>query len=54
MDQKELSKYFSELGRKGAKERAKRLTPEERTQIAKKAAKASARVRSEKAKKRRS
>jgi hypothetical protein len=41
--QDEVSKYLSSIGRKGGlkggKERAKRLTPEERSEIARKAAK---------------
>jgi Spy/CpxP family protein refolding chaperone len=45
-----VSKYLSEIGRKGAIARAKRLTPEQRKEIAQKAAKASAKVRSKKAK----
>jgi hypothetical protein len=47
-----VSKYLSDIGRKGGKARAKQLTPEQRKEIAKKAAKASARVRSRKAKER--
>jgi len=53
MDEDPVSKYLSEIGRKGAHARAKRLTAEQRKEIAKKAAKASAKVRSAKAKKRR-
>jgi len=53
MHEDPVSKYLSEIGRKGAHARAKRLTPEERKEIAKKAAKASAKVRSAKAKKKR-
>jgi hypothetical protein len=49
MDEKELSKYMSEMGRKGAIARAKRLTPAQRTEIAKKAGKASGKVRRKKA-----
>jgi hypothetical protein len=45
-----LSRYFSDLGRKGAKERAKRLSPERRKEIATKASKAAAKARSQKAK----
>jgi len=44
---------MSETGRKGPHARAKRLTPEECKEIAKKAAKASAKVHSAKAKKKR-
>jgi len=47
-----VSKYLSEIGRKGAYARAKRLTPEQRKEIAKKAGKASGKARSRKAKKR--
>jgi len=35
-----LRKYFSDLGKKGGKARAKALTPEERIAIAKKAVEA--------------
>jgi hypothetical protein len=52
MHEDPVSKYLSEIGRKGASVRAKRLTPEQRSEIAKKAAKASAKVRSKKAKER--
>jgi hypothetical protein len=48
-----VSKYLSTIGRKGALARAKRLTPEQRKEIAKKAAKASAKVRTKKAQERR-
>jgi general stress protein YciG len=51
MDEDQVSKYLSEIGRKGGHARAKRLSPEQRSEIAKKAAKASAKVRSKKAKK---
>lgn len=47
-----LSRYFSELGRKGAKERTKRLTPERRKEIAIKAAAAATVARQKKAKER--
>ena len=50
MDEAELSKYMSEMGRKGAIARAKRLTPEQRREIAKKAGKASGKSRRAKAK----
>jgi hypothetical protein len=53
MDEAELSKYMSEMGRKGALARAKRLTAEERREIARKAGTASGKVRSKKAKKKR-
>ena len=36
----EFSDYLRAIGRKGGKERAKNLSPERRTEIAKKAAKA--------------
>jgi hypothetical protein len=51
MNDDPVSKYLSEIGRKGAYARAKKLTPERRKEIAKKAAKASAKVRSRVAKK---
>jgi len=50
MHEDPVSKYLSELGRKGAQARAKKLSAEQRREIAKKAAKASAKVRSAKAK----
>jgi hypothetical protein len=40
MKDKKLSAYFSKLGRKSAKARMKKITPEERTRIASEAAKA--------------
>jgi hypothetical protein len=40
IDRKMLSEYFSALGRKSVKARMKKLAPEERRQIARKAAKA--------------
>jgi general stress protein YciG len=49
MDEDQVSKYLSEIGRKGGHARAKRLSPEQRSEIAKKAAKASAKVRKRKA-----
>jgi general stress protein YciG len=52
MDEDQVSKYLSEIGRKGGHARAKRLTPEVRKEIAKKAGTASARVRQKKAKNR--
>jgi hypothetical protein len=52
MDEDPVSKYLSDIGRKGGYSRAKRLTPDQRREIAKKAAKASATVRRKKAKKR--
>lgn len=48
-----LSRYFSEMGRKGGKARAKKLTPEQRRASATKASKAAALVRRKKAKKKR-
>jgi hypothetical protein len=50
LDPRELKKYFAVLGSKGGSERAKRLTAGERKAIAQKAAKASAQVRSKRAK----
>jgi len=50
MDEAELSRYFSRIGRKGALARAKRLTPERRKEIATKASKAAAKARTRKAK----
>ena len=44
-----VSKYLSEIGRRGGQSRAKRLTPEQRKEIAKKAGKASGKVRKRKA-----
>ncbi len=49
---KQLSEYFSKLGKKGGKRRLETMAPEERSAIAKKAAAKSAEVRSAKAKKR--
>jgi hypothetical protein len=46
MDEHELSKYLSEIGRKGGYARAKRLTAEQRKEIATKASKAAAKARS--------
>ena|SRR5215471_10114973 len=51
MDEDPVSKYLSEIGRKGGQARAKRLTPERRKEIATKASKAAAKVRSKKARK---
>ncbi len=45
-----LSKYLSELGRKGGKARLKTMTPEQRRAIATKASKAAAEARKRKAK----
>ena len=49
MEQNDVSKYLSEIGRRGAHARAKRLTPEQRKEIARKAGKASGKVRKKKA-----
>jgi hypothetical protein len=40
MKDKKLTAYFSELGRKSAKARMKKITPKERTRIAREAANA--------------
>jgi hypothetical protein len=48
MNKQDISKLFSDLGRKGGKARAKSLTPERRREIATKASKAAAKKRSEK------
>jgi len=48
-EQDPVSKYLSEIGRKGAQARAKVLSPEQRKEIAKKAARASAKVHRKKA-----
>jgi len=45
-----LSKYLSELGRKGGKARLRTMTPEQRRDIATKASKAAAEARKRKAK----
>jgi len=50
MDKSELSKYFSRLGKKGAKVATERMTPEERRERAKKAGQASGAARREKKK----
>jgi|HubBroStandDraft_2_1064218.scaffolds.fasta_scaffold1078298_2 general stress protein YciG len=50
MEQDQVSKYLSEIGRRGGQARAKRLTPEERKEIAKRAGKKSGKVRKKKAK----
>lgn len=50
LDEDALSEYFAALGRKGAKTRNQRLSPERRKEIAIKASKAAAKVRSAKAK----
>jgi hypothetical protein len=51
MDKSLLSKYLSELGRRGGKARMKTMTAEQRRSIATKASKAAAKARSAKAKK---
>jgi hypothetical protein len=48
-----LSRYFSQMGKKGAKVRMRKLTPEQRQQIAREAGKASGVARKKKAKKKR-
>jgi hypothetical protein len=53
-DWERFSRYFSELGRKGGNARAKKLTPEQRKEIATKASQAAAEVRRKKAAQRRS
>jgi len=52
MDEAELSKYFSRIGRKGGIARAQQLTPERRKEIATRASKAAAKVRTRRAKQR--
>jgi general stress protein YciG len=49
MEPDQVSKYLSEIGRKGGNARAKNLSPERRREIAKKAARESAKVRRKKA-----
>jgi hypothetical protein len=51
-DWERYSAYFSEIGKKGAKARLIKLTPEQRREIATKASKAAARARKKKAKQR--
>jgi hypothetical protein len=51
-DWEKYSAYFSALGKKGALARNKRLTPEQRKELATKASKAAALARRKKAKKR--
>jgi len=53
LDEDQISEALSTVGRKGGIARAKKLTPERRKEIATKASKAAAKVRSAKAKKRR-
>ena len=52
MKKSPLSKYLSELGRKGGKARLKTMTAEQRREIATKASKAAAEARKRKAKER--
>jgi len=52
MKKSPLSKYLSELGRRGGKARLKTMTAEQRREIATKASKAAAKARSRKAKER--
>ena len=49
VDQDQLSRLLSEMGPRGAVAPAKKLSPECRKEIARKASKAAAKVRSEKA-----
>lgn len=53
-DSELLSRYFSQIGKKGVKRRNERLTPEQRKAIATKASKAAAVARTKAAKARRS
>lgn len=53
MEEDPVSKYLSEIGRRGGYSRAKRLSPEKLKEIAKKAGKASGKARSKKARERR-
>ena len=50
MEDPNVSKYLSKIGRRGAQERAKRLSAEQRNEIAPKAGKASGKVRRKKRK----
>jgi phage gp16-like protein len=52
-DESQLSRYFSMLGKKGAKKRYAQMTPEQRKELATKASKAAAKRRTADAKKRR-
>ena len=49
-ESEQLSRYFSQMGKKGAEARNKRLTPEQRRDIATKASKAAAKARTSRAK----
>jgi hypothetical protein len=53
LDEDQISEALSAVGRRGGIARAKKLSPERRKEIATKASKAAAKVRSAKAKKRR-
>jgi hypothetical protein len=52
MQKDAVSRVMREMGRKGGKARLKKMTAEQRSEIAKKAAAASVKVRSKKAKER--
>lgn len=52
-DEEQLSRYFSQLGKKGNRARNARMSPERRKELATKASQAAAKVRSKKAAKRR-
>jgi hypothetical protein len=52
-DDEQLSRYFSMLGKKGGKARFAKLTPEQRKELATRASKAAAKVRTQKARERR-
>jgi len=49
IDEDEFSQLLSEMGRRGGLARAKKLSPEQRKEIATKASKAAAKARSKKA-----
>jgi len=53
MEGSAVSKYLAEIGRKGGKARLKKMTPEQRREIATKASKAAALARTKRAKARR-
>jgi len=48
-DESQLSRYFSMIGKKGAKKRYAQMTPEERKALATRASKAAAKARSKRA-----
>jgi hypothetical protein len=52
MDKAQFSEYLAKLGRKGGKARQKQMTDEERLALVRKASKAAAKARSEKARQR--